>query len=301
MPLFQVKEKAVTRLKPEAFLNERQLQRLFEANLEELLGVRFVVSEFSTGERHGGRIDTLGIDENDCPVIIEYKLSSKSNIINQGLYYLDWLLDHKGDFQIAVQEYLGSDVTVSWDYTRLVLIARDFNRYDRYAVEQIGRLVELKSYRLYQNGLLYLEDVYSTPLPQITKVTQTEALDEADKKAAAAYSVDVHLEDKPAGIQDIFAALREYILSLGGDVIEKPTKLYIAYSASRNFCEIELQKSQLKLALDIPYDELSETKLVRDASKIGHWPTGSCQVIIKPANELEPVYGLIRESYEYFQ
>ncbi|MBD3399188.1 MAG: hypothetical protein GF399_02520 [Candidatus Coatesbacteria bacterium] len=228
-------------------------------------------------------------------------MSSKSNIINQGLYYLDWLLDHKGDFQIAVQRWLGSDVTVSWDYARLVLIARDFNKYDRYAVEQIGRLVELKSYRLYQNGLLYLEDVYSTPLPQISKATQTEALDEADIKAAAAYSVDVHLEDKPVGIQDSFAALREYILSLGGDVIEKPTKLYIAYSATRNFCEIELQKTQLKLSLDIPYDELSATELVRDVSKISHWPTGSCQVIIKPAEELEPVYGLIKESYDYFQ
>lgn len=301
MPLFQVRQQAVTRLKPETFLKERQLQRLFESNLEELLGVRFVASEFSTGEKHGGRIDTLGIDENDCPVIIEYKLASKSNIINQGLYYLDWLLDHKGDFQIAVQQRLGNAVAVSWDYARLVLIARNFNKFDRYAVEQIGRLVELKSYRLYQNGLLYLEDVYSTPLPQITKATQTEALDEADKKAAAAYSVDVHLEDRPDGIQDIFAALREYILSLGGDVIEKPTKLYIAYSASRNFCEIELQQSQLKLTLDIPYSELSATELVRDVSEIGHWGSGGCQVIIKPADELEPVYGLIKESYDYFQ
>ncbi|MBD3399187.1 MAG: hypothetical protein GF399_02515 [Candidatus Coatesbacteria bacterium] len=68
--MFQVIQQVVTRLKPEAFLKERQLQRLFEANLEELLGLRFVASEFSTGEKHGGRIDTLGIDQNDCPVII---------------------------------------------------------------------------------------------------------------------------------------------------------------------------------------------------------------------------------------
>jgi RecB family endonuclease NucS len=43
----------------------------FEKNLEALLGVRFLDSEFTTS--NGGRIDTLGLDENGCPVILEYK------------------------------------------------------------------------------------------------------------------------------------------------------------------------------------------------------------------------------------
>ena len=32
-----------------------------------MLGVRFLASEFTT--TNGGRIDTLGLDENGCPVI----------------------------------------------------------------------------------------------------------------------------------------------------------------------------------------------------------------------------------------
>ena len=43
-------------------------------------------------------MDSIGIDENNCPVIVEYKRSSNENIINQGLFYLDWLLDHKDAF-----------------------------------------------------------------------------------------------------------------------------------------------------------------------------------------------------------
>ena len=35
-------------------------------------------------------MDSIGIDENNCPVIVEYKRSSNENIINQGLFYLDW-------------------------------------------------------------------------------------------------------------------------------------------------------------------------------------------------------------------
>lgn len=65
---------------------EKSLQNLAEANLETLLGVRFLATEHSTGKKHSGRIDTLGIDENGCPVIIEYKRTLNQNVINQGLF-----------------------------------------------------------------------------------------------------------------------------------------------------------------------------------------------------------------------
>lgn len=74
---------------------EKSLQTYIEQNLETMLGIKFLASEYSTGKTHRGRIDTLGIDENNCPVIIEYKRALNENVINQGLFYLDWLLDHK--------------------------------------------------------------------------------------------------------------------------------------------------------------------------------------------------------------
>ena len=52
---------------------EKTLQSLIERHLDKFLSVQFLASEYSTGETHKGRIDTLGIDENGCPVIIEYK------------------------------------------------------------------------------------------------------------------------------------------------------------------------------------------------------------------------------------
>ena len=64
--------------------------------------MKFLVSEYVTGKVHGGRIDTLGIDENRCPVIIEYKRALNENVISQGLFYLDWLLDHKAEFTLMV-------------------------------------------------------------------------------------------------------------------------------------------------------------------------------------------------------
>lgn len=71
---------------PVDFKLEREIQKLCEANLDIFFGVRFLASEYYTGIKHKGKIDSLGIDENNCPVIIEYKLDSKENVINQGLF-----------------------------------------------------------------------------------------------------------------------------------------------------------------------------------------------------------------------
>ena len=46
----------------------------------QFLGVTFLATEYSTGQKTTGRIDTLGIDENNCPVIIEYKRETNQNV-----------------------------------------------------------------------------------------------------------------------------------------------------------------------------------------------------------------------------
>jgi RecB family endonuclease NucS len=83
--LFTIRAGLVSELTGSAAQIEKDLQTLFERNLEALLGIRFIASEFSTGPVHGGRIDTLGLDEDGCPVIIEYKRSLNENVINHGL------------------------------------------------------------------------------------------------------------------------------------------------------------------------------------------------------------------------
>ena len=72
---------------------EKELQTVIENNMNLFFGVTFLSSEYRTTD--GGRMDSIGIDENHCPVIFEYKRSVKENVINQGLFYLNWLLDHK--------------------------------------------------------------------------------------------------------------------------------------------------------------------------------------------------------------
>src|SRR5690349_12075373 len=148
-----------------------------EHHLESFLGVRFVASEYATGKTHGGRIDTLGLDDNNCPVIIEYKRSLNENVINQGLYYLDWLMDHKAEFTLLVMKRLGAVVAeqVEWSSPRLLCIAGDFTKFDEHAVQQINRNIELLRYRRYGSSLLVLELVNASsaePAQPMTAVAE---------------------------------------------------------------------------------------------------------------------------------
>jgi RecB family endonuclease NucS len=93
MPLFRIAEGRLRQISLTQAKKERDIQRLIEENLWEALEVHFIESEYRTTS--GGRMDTLGVDGNGAPTIIEYKRDQNDNVINQGLSYLRWLTTQK--------------------------------------------------------------------------------------------------------------------------------------------------------------------------------------------------------------
>jgi predicted transport protein len=305
MPLYQIKQQKVNQIKPSSFKNERELQKLFEANLEALLGVRFVASEFTTGDRQRGRIDSLGIDQDGTPVIVEYKKTGKENVINQGLFYLDWLVDHKGDFTLVAQEKLGKDIELDWSSPRLILVAESFSEYDKYAVNRIGANIQLWTYRRYGDDFLFLESIYATISQKASKKEKSVEIetiaDESDIVEEIIYTLDDHLKGKSDDVKILFDALKERIFALNvdEDILEKPNKIYISYKHGKNFCEVRPQAKELKIWLDIPYSDLGDPKkLSRDVSKIGHYGTGEVETKLGNLSELDDVMNLIEQSYK---
>lgn len=73
LKLFRTTKSGVTEVAPRLAEVEADVQGLVEAHMETLLGVRFLASEYSTGPVHGGRVDSLGLDENGSPAVIEFK------------------------------------------------------------------------------------------------------------------------------------------------------------------------------------------------------------------------------------
>src|SRR5579863_6702755 len=184
-----------------------------EQHLESFLGVRFLATEYVTGKAHGGRIDTLGLDDNNCPVIIEYKRALNENVISQGLYYLDWLMDHQGEFTLQVMKKLGAESSdkIDWSGPRLLCIAGDFTRYDEFAVLQIPRNIELLRYRRYGGDLLLLELVRAST--NVAHRQPSAANEPTKQKLPAVESPEAGGDTK--ALQDVWESLKAFLLALG--------------------------------------------------------------------------------------
>lgn len=278
---------------------EKPLQNLIECNLETLLGVRFLATEYSTGKTHAGRIDTLGIDENDCPVILEYKRSTGENVINQGLFYLDWLMDHQAEFKLLVLERYGkqSADAIDWSAPRLICVAADFTKYDGHAVQQMNRNIELIRYRQFGKDLLLLELVNAVAAN--TKNAGAKSTVKSAKGAGPDKTVAEWLADLTPTLQELFESLEGYVLSLGDDVQRKDLRLYIAFKRIKNFTTVVFQKDRLLLYLKLDPTKVDLVEgFTRDVREVGHWGTGDLMVIMKNANDLDRAKPLISQAYE---
>jgi predicted transport protein len=318
--LFRLTSGTATELQGSASDLEKPLQTLIEANLQPLLNIRFIASEHSTGKTHGGRIDSLGLDENNCPVILEYKRSVGENVINQGLFYLDWLMDHKAEFKLLVLDKLGATAAdaIDWSAPRVVCIAADFTKYDGHAVQQIGRNIELIRYRRFGDDLLLFESVNAgsdangkSAAAKLAKASASkfEATGDAvttpvDSTGAKGTGPDKSfaelLVNLPEAMQTLLASLDDYTFSLGDDVQRKELRLYAAYKRLKNFATVVLhRKNSLLLYLHVdPAKAVQVLPNARDVTNIGHWGTGNLELVLTSLADLEAAKPWIAAAYE---
>lgn len=301
LKLFRQTGSVVLELEGGAVALERSLQTMIEGNLETFFGVRFLASEFNT--THGGRMDTLGIDENNCPIIIEYKRDLNENVINQGLFYLDWLMDHRRDFEWLVLEKCGKDQaqSVDWSAPRLICIAGDFTKYDEHAVNQMNRNIELIRYKRFGDDLFLLELLTSSTAKQSRVATRTlsSVPDEADYEEET--QVEQSLKEASKELLELYESLRSFLISLGDDVQERKLKVYIAFKRIKNFATVNVNSGKQNLYVQLrlsPAEVQLESGFIEDVSEIGTWGTGDVRITINNLADLDRAKPLIQKSYE---
>ncbi len=273
---------------------EKQLQTTIEQNMETFFGVRFLKSEYMITS---GRMDSIGIDENNSPVIFEYKRSTSENVINQGLFYLDWLLDHKADFKLLVIEKLvwKSPTRSTGRCLALSALQMISRRYDVHAVNQMQRNIKLVKYRKYGEDLLLFEHL-NTPVAK--PVTETSTI----STTSSTYTQKTHLEKLSSAsshFKTLYTALCDYIESLGDDLVPNQLKLYLAYKKVQNIFCIEIYNKQILLRMKLDPDTVElEEGFTRDTRGIGHYGTGELEVSIKTAEDFQKAKKLIDRAYQ---
>ena len=250
-------------------------------------------------------MDTLAVDSDGAPVIIEYKKNRNDAVITQALSYMRWLKTQKSEFfQKLMIDKLGQkaydEIGLDWKNPRVICIAEAFSRFDIDTIHFVSARIELIRYRIYEEGIFTLE-----PINVLEAVTQTE---EAVKESKAVKSeqpkdssneipiVEDFIEKASPSVREIFYDLRERILALDEAIIEKPTTLYVGYKLSNNFADLHFQKSGLKIFLrPLTYDDpKSLVKQIPDGYK---WKLNKF-VQITSLEDSDYVFGLIEQSYK---
>lgn len=299
MALFAVEQRKVRVIESREFTDEAALQKLFDDNLEDITGVRLIESQYPIPN---GRIDSLRIDEQVTPVVIEYKWGYDPGAIIQGLFYLRWVRENRRPFEMLVREKFGN-LKVNWSAPpRLLIIAKQFSDKEISAIALMSASVELKRYSFYGN-LLSVEDAIVTPPMKPPRVSrETTVTEEKTEILEEEKSIEDLVKKASPALKNLFFSLRDSILKLGDDVREAVGGWYCDYRKSSTFVSIQPQSRKDRLLLYIKMGG----KTIEDPQK---WTSPippnfnygklNTQFKLSDPNQITYAMKLIKQAYDY--
>lgn len=299
MKIFTSKKGQLSQLKQQKFKLEKDIQRLFEENLTLLSGYIFIRSEFSI---KNSRIDTLAFDpETQAFVIIEYKRQQNSSVVDQGISYLNLMLEYKADFIVEYNEKQKVPLKrndVDWSQSKVIFVSPAFNDFQIQATNFKDLPIELWEVNRFDNDIITLNIINkSKSAPNIKAVSNEKREEFSILKEIKVYQESDHLADKTDFIQELYEDFKQGILNLDPDIEINTRKLYIAFKKDRNIADIRIQQKNLKIWINLPYGELDDPKnLAKNVSNTGHWGNGDYEITIESTQYLEYVMSLIKQA-----
>jgi predicted transport protein len=300
MHLYNLKSKeSISILKEKPFKLEREIQTLFEGNLNELMNLQLVKSEFSIKNK---RIDTLAYDtQSNAFIIIEYKRSKNISVVDQGFTYLSLMLENKADFIVEYNETLKQNLKrtdVDWSQTRVVFVSTSFTENQRTATNFKDIAIELWEVKRYENNLISVNQIKkSKSAESIKPITSSNTQLEAVTKEIKVYTEEFHLDNYPDKVKELYDTYKYAILALADDIELEPKKLYIAFKKDKNIADIVTLKKGIKLFINLQKGKLEDPKnLMRDVSNTGHWGNGDYELVITNNDSLEYILYLIKQA-----
>jgi len=288
-------------LKEVPFKLERDIQKLFEENLKQIANLQIIKSEFTI---KSNRIDTLAFDEESKSfVIIEYKRNQNFSVVDQGVSYLNLMLDYKADFIVEYNESQRQNLMrtdVDWSQSKIMFVSPGFNDFQKQASNFKDLAIELWEIKQFENGIVFINPIKKSKSAPSIRQVQTSQDSEIDKiaKEIKTYSEEDHFINKSDYVKELYESFKESILNLSSDIEIKPQKWYIAFKKGKNIIDIEIQAKGLKMWLNLKKGQLNDPKLItRDVSVLkGHNGNGDYELFVNSTENLEYVMSLVKQA-----
>lgn len=286
-------------VKERPFRLERDIQRVFETNLETIMGLQLVKSEFSIKNK---RIDTLAFDKQSSAfIIIEYKRDKNISVVDQGFTYLSLMLENKADFIVEFNESLKQNLkreSVDWSQTRVAFVSTNFTENQVQATNFKDIAIELWEVKQFDNDTVTIHQIKkSNSAESIKPLTQNkEALKNVTEEIKV-YTEQDHTQRVPEEMRELYEKFKAAILNLSDGIEVQPKKDYIAFKKGSNISDITILKKSLKIWINLKKGKLDDPKkMAEDVSERGHWGNGDYQLQVENDANLEYIMSLIKQA-----
>ncbi|MBX9184573.1 DUF5655 domain-containing protein [Clostridium sp. K04] len=302
MILYNINNENLEEIKEVPFSKEIELHKLCEKNLEELFGLEFVKREVTL---NNFRIDTLAFDKNtNSFIIIEYKNTRNFSVIDQGYAYLSLLVNNKAEFILEYNENCNNTLKrddIDWSQSRVIFVSPEFNNYQKESINFRDLPFELWEVKKFSNNTVSFNPIkVSRNAESIKTIETTSEVVKSVNKEIKVYKEENLLNNSPEEIKEIYNEIKEYILTLDGNINIKCTGVYIGFRLNnKNIVDIYPMKKKIKVWLNCKWESINDyKKIARDVSNIGHWGNGDYEVVLTDKDDLDYLFDLIKQVYK---
>jgi predicted transport protein len=291
--------KKLEQIQENPFKLEKEIQNVFENNLETITGFILIKSEFIL---KGKRFDSLAFnEESNSFVIIEYKRDKNFSVIDQGFTYLGLALENKADL---VLEYIDKTKKslkredVDWSQTRVIFVSSEFTENQISASNFKDLAIDLYEIKRYKNDTIFINKIKkSKSAESIKTITKNEEQLTKTIEQIIAYNEEYHLMNIADNIKELYQEYKNAIVNLIGDVEIVFNKNYIAYKLdNKNIVSIKIQQKNIKLWINTKQGMIDDSKKIsKNMANIGHHGIGEYEFWIEGNNNLEYIMSLIRQ------
>ncbi len=301
--IYKINNKNLKRVDENKFKNEKELQTFCETNLDEILNLKFVATEFTLGNL---RLDTVAYDfEANAFVIIEYKNTKSGSVIDQGYTYLSAMFEHKADFVLEYNSVTNNMCKVSdfdWTSSKVIFVSPIFTKYQMQSINFKDLPIELWKIKRYSNDIVLFEEIKpasrSGSVRDIAPKLSNDIM--LDEIPVTSYTEDDLLSNASDNIEDLYSEIRDFILDIDDTIVLKPVKYYIAFKFERKtVISLKVQRNSILLWLNTDLNKISDQKnLFRDVTNIGHHGCGNIEIKIQNRNNIGYIQDIIRVYLE---
>lgn len=298
MILYNNTSTKLNQVKEKPFKLEKEIQNIFENNLNSIMGLQLVKSEFTIKNK---RIDSLAFDkQSKAFIIIEYKRDKNYSVVDQGLTYLNLMLQNKAVFILTYNETLQDTLhskDVDWSQSRVAFVSPSFTENQISASDFKDFGIELWEVKQFENNTISINSIKkSNGAPSIKPLLENSEKLKEVKENIKVYTEEDHYNSGSDATIELYEKFKTSIFNLADNIEILPQKFYIAFKKGSNISDIEIQKKSLKIFINAKIGTLDDPKgLAKDVSNIGHRGNGDYQIQIENDKDLEYIMSLIKQ------